>query len=208
MSLNGALPGGHMLTASYTLASKKNINDDFSPALTAYPNDPANLQGDYGRSRADERHHVVASAIFHVPYRITVAPVVEYGSGQPYTWRLGYDKNGDGRNSDRPNGIGRNSEDQVVTPDGSTTNLNFFQASFRVTKSFALPRSNSVDVIFEVFNLFNRTNYSAVSVDGAQYLSGPTASNPGAALIPNPRFRQPTGTLQSQEAQIGIRWTF
>ena len=31
-SLNGTLKGGHIVTASFTVADKKNINDDFSPA--------------------------------------------------------------------------------------------------------------------------------------------------------------------------------
>ena len=55
MSLNGTLKGGHIITASVTIADKQNISDDFSPALTDYPNDPANIAAEYGRSRADER---------------------------------------------------------------------------------------------------------------------------------------------------------
>ena len=100
-SINGTIKGGHVVTASFTVADKKNINDDFSPALTDYPNDPANLEAEWGRSRGDERYRFVASAVLRLPARFTLAPIFEYGSGQPWNRRLGYDHNGDG-NSDRP----------------------------------------------------------------------------------------------------------
>jgi hypothetical protein len=52
-SLNGTLKGGHLITASFTWADKKNISDDFSPAATDYPSDPADIEAEWGRSRAD-----------------------------------------------------------------------------------------------------------------------------------------------------------
>ena len=45
-SVNGTIKGGHLVTASFTVADKKNINDDFSPALTDYPNDPADIEAE------------------------------------------------------------------------------------------------------------------------------------------------------------------
>jgi hypothetical protein len=95
-SLTGTLKGGHLVTAAFTVADKKNINDDFSPALTDYPSDPANVEAEWGRSRADERYRFTASAVLRLPYRFTLAPIFEYGSGQPWNRRYGYDYNGDG----------------------------------------------------------------------------------------------------------------
>ncbi len=47
-SLNGTIKGGHLITVAYTLASKKNVSDDFSPEFpTGYPSDPANLAAEY-----------------------------------------------------------------------------------------------------------------------------------------------------------------
>src|SRR4029079_13213231 len=94
-SVNGTMKGGHILTASFTVASKKNINDDFSPALTDYPSDPANIDAEWSRSRADERLRFVSVALLRLPARFTIAPILEYGSGQPWNERLGYDFNGD-----------------------------------------------------------------------------------------------------------------
>jgi len=199
VSLNGTLPGGHLITSSVTLANKKNIADDFSPDFPfGYPNDPANIDAEYGRSRADEKVRVVLSGIFRLPWNLTVAPIWEYGSGQPWNHRLGYDYNGDGKNSDRPAGVKRNSEDGP----------RFTQLSLRVTKLFELPSAGSLAVIAEAFNLFNTTNYDVSSVDGAEFLSGPTLANPTAAAVSNPNFGRYRSTLPGREIQLGLRYSF
>ncbi|MGA7615344.1 MAG: TonB-dependent receptor [Thermoanaerobaculia bacterium] len=198
LSLNGTLPGGHLLTSSITLADKKNISDDFSPVFPfGYPNDPANIEAEYGRSRADERYRVVLSGVFKLPWKLTVAPIYEYGSGQPWNLRLGYDYNGDGKNSDRPAGVGRNSMDGPA----------FQQLSLRVTKTIPVG-SNSVDLIAEAFNLTDVTNYDVSSIDAAKYLAGPTLANPTAPYVANPSFGKYRATLPSREIQLGVRWAF
>jgi hypothetical protein len=198
-SLNGVLKGGHILTASVTVASKNNIGDDFSPAATEYPSDPANIEAEYGRSRADERVHFVTSAVLKLPMRFTVAPIFEYGSGQPWNARLGYDYNGDGRTGDRPAGL----------PKFSQNGPNYANVNLRIARRWPLGGSRGVEVIAEVFNLFNRTNYDVNSANTGLYLSGPTLANP--ALLPivaNPQYGQYTATLPPFEAQLGVRLGF
>jgi hypothetical protein len=197
-SVNGTLRGGHLVTASFTVADKKNINDDFSPALTDYPNDPADIEAEWGRSRADERFRFVTSAVIRAPYNFTVAPIFEYGSGQPWNRRLGYDWNGDGKNSDRAPGVPRFSEDG---PSFASLNL-------RVTYRMPLGGRTGVDLMAEAFNLFNRANYDVNSILNGEFLSGPTLANPAAAANPNPRFGQYTNTLPPREVQLGARFTF
>jgi hypothetical protein len=197
-SLNGTLKGGHLVTASLTVASKKNINDDFSPALTDYPNDPADIEAEYGRSRADERYRFVASGVFRLPYSLTVAPIFDYGSGQPWNHRLGYDYNGDGKNSDRPTGVGR------FTEDGP----NFAAVNLRVTYVASLSSKVKADLILEFFNLTNRVNYDVNSLQNGEFLSGPTLANPALPASPNPRFKQYTATLPPFETQLGFRLRF
>jgi outer membrane receptor protein involved in Fe transport len=125
-SLNGTLKGGHLITASFTWADKKNISDDFSPNATDYASDPADIEGEWGRSRADERYRIILSGIFRLPWQITLAPIYEYGSGQPWNPRLGYDYNGDLRATDREAGVEKYSEDgpdynnNQATPAAST----------------------------------------------------------------------------------------
>ncbi|MBV9494418.1 MAG: TonB-dependent receptor, partial [Acidobacteria bacterium] len=156
VSLNGNIREADLLTASLTWADKKNISDDFSPDFpTGYPNDPANIEAEYGRARGDERYRAVLSGVFHVPFGLTVAPIFEYGSGQPWTHRLGYDFNGDGKNSDRPVGVGRNTEDGPK----------FMSLSLRLTKGFPIG-GNRLEVIAEAFNLTNHKNFDVQSVSG------------------------------------------
>jgi hypothetical protein len=205
-TVNGTLKGGHLITVSYTLASKHNISDDFSPEFpTGYPNDPANLAAEWGRSRSDERHRLVITAIFHLPYDFMASPVLEYGSGQPWTKRLGYDYNGDGVISDRPNGIVGG---LPVEPRFGQNGPQYKSVNLRVTKALKLGGSHSVDLIFEAFNLANWTNYNVASIDGALYLSGPTIASPTTALVPNPNFGKYSATLPSREMQLGLRWSF
>jgi len=198
-SLNGTLKGGHILTASVTFASKRNINDDFSPALTDYPSDPANIEAEWSRSRADERVRFVSSAILRLPARFTVAPIVEYGSGQPWNERLGFDFNGDGKISDRAAGVEKFSQDGPA----------FASVNLRVMHRIPFGGGGrGVDIIGEMFNLLNRTNYDVNSLIGGKYLSGPTLANPALVLTPNPRFGVYTATLPPFEAQIGVRFGF
>jgi Carboxypeptidase regulatory-like domain len=197
-SLNGTLRGGHLVTASLTIASKRNINDDFSPALTDYPNDPADIEAEYGRSRADERVRFVTSAVLRLPARFTVAPIFEYGSGQPWNSRLGYDFNGDGKTSDRAVGVPKFSQDGPA----------FANVNLRVAYRLPFGKGRGADLIAEMFNLLNRTNYDVNSIVGGQYLSGPTLSNPALPYLPNTRYGQFTATLPPFEAQLGIRVSF
>ncbi|HYN21264.1 MAG TPA: hypothetical protein VE078_09920, partial [Thermoanaerobaculia bacterium] len=199
LRLNGTLRQTDLVTASVTFADKKNISDDFSPEFPfGYPNDPANIDAEWGRSRADERYRVVLTGIFHGPWNTTVAPIYEYGSGQPWNHRLGYDFNGDGKNSDRPVGVERNDEE------GPT----FKQLSLRLTKGFQLFGDQRLDVIVEGFNVLDNTNYDVNSIDAAEFLSGPTLANPALPFRANPNFGRFRATLPGREIQLGLKWVF
>jgi hypothetical protein len=197
-SLNGNIRERDLITASLTYAEKENISDDFSPDFpTGYPNDPANIEAEYGPARGDERYRLVISGVFHAPWGLQIAPIYEYGSGQPWTRRLGYDFNGDGKNSDRANGVGRNQEDGPP----------FRQLSIRVSKAFGFA-FGQVEAIAEAFNVTNVVNYDVQSVVGGEFLSGPTAANPALAAVRNTRFGQYNATLPPREFQLGVRWIF
>jgi hypothetical protein len=199
LSLNGTLKGGHLVTASFTVSDKKNLSDDFSPEFPyGYPNDPANPEGEWGHSRSFERYHIVVSGVFRLPWDLTLAPIAEYGSGQPWTRRLGYDYNGDGKNSDRLPGVTRNGMDGPP----------FRQLSLRLTKAFSLAKASRLEVLVEVYNLFDTVNYDVNSINAGEFLSGPTIANPKAAYLPNPAFATYSATLPGREIQLGLRYSF
>src|SRR6266508_2678580 len=197
-SVNGAMKGGHILTASLTVASKKNINDDFSPAATDYPSDPARIEAEYSRSRADESVRFVTTAILHLTMRFTIAPIFEYGSGQPWNARLGYDFNSDGRTGDRAAGMPKFSQDGP----------SFANVNLRITHRIPLGGGRGLDLMAEMFNLFDRVNSDVNSVITGQNLSGPTLANSALPFVANPRYGQYTATLAPFEAQLGFRIGF
>ncbi|MEM8962922.1 MAG: TonB-dependent receptor [Acidobacteriota bacterium] len=199
LSLDGTLPGGHLLNGSVTWSDKKNISDDYNPAFpSGYPSDPTDVEGEFGRSRLDETWRVVLSGVFRLPWDLTVAPIYQYGSGQPWNRIIGYDFNGDSFASDRLPGVDRNSEDG---PDFSRTDL-------RITKAIGFGDDLQLDLIVEVFNLFNETNFDVASIDNVEFLAGPTLANPDAVFIPNPTFGDYRATLSPREIQIGARLRF
>jgi hypothetical protein len=199
VSLNGNIRKSDLITASVTFSDKKNISDDFSPDFpTGYPNDPANIEAEYGRGRGAERYRAVLSGVFNVPFGFKVAPIFEYGSGQPWTHRLGYDYNGDGKNSDRPEGVGRNEEDGPK----------YKNMSLRLSKAFQIGTFGQLEAIAEGFNVLNFENHDVSSVNAAQYLSGPTLANKTLPYVANPRFGQYNSNLPAREFQLGVRWVF
>jgi outer membrane receptor protein involved in Fe transport len=197
LQLNGALENGDLLTASLTLGSRKYTADakDYEPPF-GYPSDPANLAAEYGRGRTDERLRCVLTGVFHLPWQLTLAPVYEYGSGQPWNRLLGYDWNGDGRISDRAAGVRRNDQDGPP----------FRQLDLRLTKSVALSGRQRLDLIVEGFNVFDTVNGDVTSIDPAEFLSGPTLQNPDLPYRPNPRFGKTRAAFPGRTIQLGLRW--
>ena len=156
----------------------------------------ARLKGHLDRSAEDLR--VVVSGIFRLPANFMFSGTWVYGSGQPWNHLLGYDYNTDGFASDRPEGVGRNSMD------GPSFN------EFDARLSWTLPLGGSADLelIAEVFNLFDSTNWDVTTVDNGEFLSGPTLTNPTLPYVENPRYGQYLDTLRPQEFQLGARLRF
>lgn len=114
-----------------------------------------------GPSLQDQRHRFVLSGLYLLPARITVSGIITVGAGRPYAIIAGSDLNGDGiLDNDRPwrvendltARIGRNAG---VLPETSTLDV-------RVAKRFGSGR-RSLDLMLEMFNLFNHTNYTAAN---------------------------------------------
>ena len=218
-SLNGNVRQSDLVTASVTFASKKNISDDFSPEFPfGYPNDMANIPAEYGRARGTERYRVVLSGVFHMPWQTTLAPIAEYGSGQPWTHRLGYDYNADGQNSDRAfldASSPQSRQTSGVVARFAENGPKYESLSLRLTKAIPFTGWGHLDAIAEAFNVLNFKNFDVTSVQAGQYLTGPTLANDrNAALttkpafVPNPRFGKYTSTLPPREIQLGLRWAF
>jgi hypothetical protein len=187
-----------MLTSSVTWSERKNLSDDFSPVFpTGYPSDPADPENEWGYGRSHEDLRFVLSGVFRLPANFALGATYIYGSGQPWNPIIGVDYNGDAKNSDRFEGVDRNSMDGP----------SFSQFNLRVT--WTLPIGDGgLDFIAEAFNLFNTTNYDVNSVDNFEYTSYPTLGNPAIPAVENENFGEYRATLAPLEIQLGMRYRF
>ncbi len=193
VGVSGTLSGGHLLTAALTVADKKNIADDPGD-IYAEPSDPADLEAEWGRSETDERVRLVLTGIFQLPWRLTLAPIYEYGSGQPWNRLLGYDANSDGIR-DRPARRASTATTRTAPPSASSAS--------------GSPRTirlgpGDLELILEVFNLLDTTNYDVSSVLNTELVWDSTV----LGYVPNPGFGSYTATLPPREVQLGLRYSF
>jgi hypothetical protein len=181
LSLNKRFSRNYQFLASYTLSKAEDNSTDFQSAFIPETNglgrDPANPNGlpvgfnpdlEKGPANHDQRHRLVLSGLYRLPGDIQVSTIATAASGRPFTPLAGFDWNGDGnggafppdraRRTPGPTGtaptdsVGRNSEtmDKQIIVD------------LRVSKRIRM-REASLEGIFEVFNLFNRANFSEIN---------------------------------------------
>ena len=148
----------------------------------------------FGPLDTDARHKITFSAVYRAPWGINLSGMLRYRSALPYSERNGRDANGDRFNEDLAPGV-----DHVNSLRGES----FSQVDVRVSKDFAIWSSISIELIAEMFNVFNDENPSA--------FNGSRFTGSGA---PNPLFQEPTAfsgdPLQGEQRliQLGGRLRF
>jgi len=88
---------------SYTLSKATNTTEPDGNGIA--PNDPnlARLgEVERGPSVVDQRHRVVLTLSYDLPFNITAGTLTQYASARPFNATTGVDNNGDGANNDRP----------------------------------------------------------------------------------------------------------
>jgi hypothetical protein len=201
----------HQLLVSYTLSKAEDNGTDFQSEFIAQDSgrgrNPADLEGlplgfdpdsEKGPSVQDQRHLFVASGMYMLPADVELSSIVTIGSGRPYNILAGQDLNGDGDG-------GATDRARTTTTDiGTSVRRNAgtlpTQAAvdLRVARRFAVRRL-TLDGIFEVFNLFNRANYTSVNnVFG-------TGSYPAQPL---PTFGQFTQAAAPRQIQLAMKIGF
>ncbi len=130
--------------------------------------DPRNFQADYAVGNADQRHRLVISAYWSMPYfrnaggwqqavlgGWSLSGIFTIASGQPYTAILAplADINNDGNvQNDRAPGFGRNTENYPT----------FVSWDPRITKDIPIGAVD-LQLIAEAFNVLNRSNVTGVN---------------------------------------------
>ncbi|HEX6185067.1 MAG TPA: carboxypeptidase regulatory-like domain-containing protein [Pyrinomonadaceae bacterium] len=201
------------LNAHYTFSKSIDEVTDFNSDWSAQ--DPLNVRLDRAVSAFDQRHRAVFSGVFQSPLEgdsladkvfgnWMFSPIFIAGSGRPFNVLLGFDANNDGRSqSDRPFLIGRNTG--LGEP--------FYSFDARLARRFHFGEDKFLELTFEGFNLFNRTNLAGIN--------NVVAGLPPAELLAlastrarGRRDRAPTAPLgftsaaNPRQLQFGLRFNF
>ncbi len=193
------------LNASYAWSKSE---DNYIDWLTQFaPQNSFDPAAEMGPSNHDQRHRVNVSAVYNTkglssPWirNWVIAIIGKYASGRPYSLWTGVDAdygfvagnpfgNGEGLSApaDRPAGVKRNSE---TTP--SITNVDL-----RLSRAFKPSDKAGIELILEVFNVFNHYNVTRV-----QNFQTPP---PGAPAFGSPIV---TSSDNNRAIQAGVRFTF
>ena len=178
VSLERRLRDGFQFLVSYTLSKAEDNSTDFQsqfiPENTGAGRDPNNPMGlpigfdpnsERGPSVHDQRHRLVLSGLYEAPYQIQLSSIITIGSGRPYNILAGEDVNGDGDGgafpSDRARRVPSDPTTSVRRNDGTLPAA--ASVDIRASRRFSLGGRLSVDAVLDVFNLFNRTNYTEIN---------------------------------------------
>lgn len=215
--------------ATYTWSHSIDDSSDLQTLLK--PQDNTNFRAERSDSLFDQRHRFVFSGIFSSPerwksgngfhkflYGFSVSPIIEISSGRPFNIIAPGDANGDFQSTnERPTVRSDGTlcltavESNCLTgffPANGNLGRNmglthsYFSADVRVTRKIRFGERISLDLIGEVFNLFNRFNeaaanpfYNVVNAFGQRSGGGKY-------------FSQPTSAFDPRQFQLGFKLNF
>ncbi len=214
LSLRKQSGSAYHFLASYTWSRAEDNSTDYQSAFIPEntgkgrdPNDPAGLPvgfepaSERGPSLQDQRHRLVVSGGYLLPAGIRTSSIVTLGSGRPYNILAGSDLNGDGNGgsfpADRARRVPSDPASSVTRNSGTLP----MQATMdvRASRQFQLSGGFRMDAIFEVFNLFNRTNFTEINnIFGA-------GAYPASAV---PTYGQFERAAPPRQVQVAVRFEF
>ncbi len=217
VSVNKRFNRHYQVIGSYTFS--KTISDVADANFEQGPQDPTNTRDDRGLSSFDLRNRMSLAAIFESPYRASggshwyewlladfyLSPIITVRSGFPFDIRTGIDVNLDNNNNDRPFAVGRNTG---IGP-------GFFTTDLRVGRRILFKADNplALELIFDAFNLFNRTNFKEVNnvTSGALFLDQLGVTDvrvKGCSNKPASQFCGFTSAYEPRVIQLALKLNF
>jgi outer membrane receptor protein involved in Fe transport len=193
-----------MFTTSYTLSKAEDEASDFYSV--AEPNDQSNPDAEKGPGPHDQRHVFAFSAIYDLPAQFQIGTIVRASTGIPINFVLSDDHNSDGFINDRPD-LGSNGQ-FLPPPADRPGNLprnfgrggSFFSVDLRVAKNINW-KNNRLELIAEVFNLFNRDNFNFRGATVNRFID---FSDPNSLAT----LGQATEAFDPRQIQFGIKFDF
>ncbi len=154
------------------------------------PSNPFDLEADFSINERDITHRFVFSGTAELGLGFTVSGIGVLRSGRAmpaFAFDDFDDVNGDGLFSDRP--VDRNGN---IVPRFPGRQPNFYNVDLRVMWSGQLGKGGTLDLLLEVFNLFNNSNLESTTLN-----------------FNAPNYGELNTFVSTQRtAQIGIKWRF
>ncbi len=196
---------------AYTLGKVEDTNPDATAVVpnssddAKFASDPSNFNADKAPGVNDQRHRLVFSGLWDVPYARntegwrkwlldgwSMSWIATAASGQPYSEQVTNDLNRDG-----------NSRNDIVPGSRNSKRLpSYLDVDLRLAKRFAIAGDWHLELIAEAFNLFNRDNIST------QRTGFYTYDATHAILIPQAGFGQSTAAFDNRIVQLAVKITF
>jgi hypothetical protein len=174
--------GRHRILASYTLAKAENYANDDQIPFSSGPIDPNDLEREKGPSPNDRRHRFTFAGTFELPAGFQLSPLFAWSTGVPMDILMPdastrvptLPRNAGGRMfetaaelNDYLRGLNAaGGVDGVLLPlvgEDARFSDSFSSFDLRVSKTFTVGATRSLEALVEVFNLFNVTNVLGVS---------------------------------------------
>ncbi len=221
VELNRRFSNNLTFRASYTWAHSIDDSSDLQTLLLAQ--DVNNFRAEKSDSLFDQRHRFVFSGVVSSPNSwrtddstwkrifsdFTLAPIVEVSSGRPFNIITNTDTNNDqSSQTDRPN---VDSAGLLTTPAifstgnlGRNRGITHFYAStdLRLTRAVRFGERYRLDIIGEVFNLFNRFNEASASPFFTDVNEFGERDSGGRF------YSKPTAAYDPRQFQFGAKFTF
>jgi hypothetical protein len=219
VSLRSGLNHRSHFLLSYTLSKAEDTSTDFQSTFIVQnsgfgrdPNDRFGLpvgfdpQSERGPATHDQRHRLVLSGFYQLPWHVELSGIVTVASGHPYSPLAGTDFNGDGNGGSFPPDRARRDPTRESTSVGrnSESSAALFNVDLRASKTFTLGNKRALAVLVEAFNLFNRANFIEDTNQSSFVIFG-TGAFP---TNPLPTYGRYTLTLPPRQLQLAARFSF
>jgi hypothetical protein len=192
-----------MMTVSYTLSKVTEDAADFFSV--SEPNNQADLGAEKGPGTHDQRHVFAFSGVYQLPKGFQIGSIIRAASGIPVNFILDNNHNQDGFCcNDRPDlGPGDTFANPPADRPGNMPRnfgrgSSFFQVDLRFAKNIDMNRFR-LELIGEVFNLFNRTNFNFRPVTVSRVV---TEADFGKKVD---GFAQATEVFDPRQIQLGVK---
>lgn len=222
ISLNKRFSQNYQLMMAYTYSKVINDVPDATSVVPFSSGDDGkqifntfDVRSDRALGINDQRHRFVVSGVWDLANYAkglanplaralaggwSLSGILTAQSGQPYTAKVGGgDLNGDSnQQTDRFPGVGR---DTFTLP-------NFVSLDPRVTREIPIYERARMQLIFEGFNIFNRTNFNSVRTTQWSLSTGTPQQPTPLTLVRQSNFGTPLSTAGSRILQLAVKITF